>query len=206
MSQESDEGTRTVPVESWGGISDNPPGQHWDAAGKNHRTMPDEADYNRRLYGLTYRERYGREDRCIQLCKTPRRTPRNARCISCYGKTAVMSFADAAGQGLAPRRGPGRGTRLARWVGGLVGAALEGAAVPFQRSRDHQAALIRDLLQDAIGAGLAVEMTCDTCARPVRITPAPPAAAELEPPAAAELEPPAAAELEPPVEYAEDAL
>jgi hypothetical protein len=229
------EGGRTVPVESWGAMGDNGAEARRDKRQQTDFDAADEYEYNRRVYGLTYRERHGGKDVCIVLCKRPRSTPKAAKCPSCYQKIRVAPLGQAAELGLEP--GPPRprlGPRLARWLGEMAGAALEGLAVPFQRSRDHRAALIRDLLHDVVGEGFIVEMTCHECEVPLEavctrcaapLTPRPrpaeppaapapappraPAAAELEIPAPAALPPaePGPAELETaPVEYAEDAL
>ena len=120
-----------------------------------------EVDYHRKIFGETYRERHGRDSaKCIALCRTPD-DRRSARCPSCYGPVAVRSFNDMTD--IPPE--PGRGERLAAWIGRFAAELAHGFMFPFQASRRHQEAIIRDILQDAIGEGLPVDiyLTCPRC-------------------------------------------
>jgi hypothetical protein len=108
-----------------------------------------EREYNASVFGLTYRERH---DRCIILCEQPH-PQRVNQCPSCYGKAVPM---DIYLSQLEPV--PGRGARLAAWAGGMAAAFAEAFMFPFRVGRAHTAALVRDILQEAIGAGLTAEV------------------------------------------------
>lgn len=116
----------------------------------------EEREYNQRVFGLTYRERRKTHDRCIILCEAPNATRVN-RCPSCYGKAVPM---DIYMSRLDPM--PGRAERVARWAGGVAGAAasslVEAVMFPFRVGRAHTAALVRDILQEAMGSGLRAEL------------------------------------------------
>ena len=117
-----------------------------------------EREYNAQIFGQTYRERTRAQthSRCIVLCLAPR-AGRVNRCPSCYGPAVPM---DIYMSQLAPA--PGRGARFATWAGGVIGAAAgafaEAVTFPFRVGRAHTAATVRDILQEAIGAGLAAEV------------------------------------------------
>jgi hypothetical protein len=121
---------------------------------------PEERDYNRRVFGQTYRERYGPPaGTCVSYCLNPGRLRRGARCPSCYGPVVIRAFSED----IAP--GPTRAERLAAWIGGWAGAFLDAMMFPFRVGRDHTRALVRDLLQEAIEAGLRAEIAevCPLC-------------------------------------------
>jgi hypothetical protein len=116
-----------------------------------------EREYNTKVFGLTYRERHRKDyDRCIVLCMAPN-PGRVNRCPSCYGKAAPM---DIYLSQLDPA--PGRAARMARWAGGAIGAWIgsfaEAVTFPFRVGRAHTAALIRDILQEAVEAGVSAEV------------------------------------------------
>lgn len=120
-----------------------------------------EVEYHRQVFGVTYRERHGPEhDKCVVYCLEPGQKLK-ARCPKCYGPARLAPIADA--PDFDP--GPGRMARLARWFGVLLGELALGLAWPFRHSRAHHEALIRDILQDAIGRGLAAEVVsiCPEC-------------------------------------------
>jgi hypothetical protein len=116
-----------------------------------------EREYNQRVFGLTYRERRGKDhDQCIILCTAPNDV-RVKRCPSCYGKAVPM---DIYMSQLDPA--PGHAARVARWAGGVIGAAVaafaEAVMFPFRVGRAHTTALVRDILQEAMSAGLRAEV------------------------------------------------
>lgn len=120
-----------------------------------------EVEYHRRVFGVTYRERYGPgHDRCVVYCLEPGQKLKG-RCPKCYGPARLAPISEA--PDFDP--GPGRSARLARWAGVLLGELALGAAWPFRASREHHQAMIRDILQDAMAAGLAadVSVTCPGC-------------------------------------------
>src|SRR5271154_5335128 len=107
-----------------------------------------EREHNARVFGLTYRERNNAaHDRCIVLCVGPN-PGRVNRCPSCYGKAAPMDIYMAR---MDPM--PSRAERIARWAGGVLGAAAgafaEAVTFPFRVGRAHTAALVRDIMQEA---------------------------------------------------------
>src|SRR5215472_7439461 len=123
----------------------------------------EERAYNRRLYGLTYNERYGQpEGTCVNYCRHPGQRRRGARCSSCYGHVEIRSFADAP-EDVAP--GPMRAERFAAWCGGWVGAFLDAMLFPFRLGADHTRAMVRNALQEALQSGLNAEIVrrCPTC-------------------------------------------
>ena len=112
-----------------------------------------EREYNKQVFGLTYRERHGQtHERCIILCTAPN-AGRVNRCPSCYGKAVPMDIYMA---GLEPM--PSRSARVAAWAGGVFGAFAEAVMFPFRVGRAHTAATVQDILQEAIGAGITAEV------------------------------------------------
>lgn len=112
-----------------------------------------ERQHNAQTFGITYRERAGRaHDRCIILCLSPREHRVN-QCPSCYGKAVPMDIYAA---GLDPM--PGRGQRIGRWMGEWFAALLEAVRFPFHRDQEHARALVVDVLQDAMAAGLTAKV------------------------------------------------
>jgi hypothetical protein len=120
-----------------------------------------EKEHNRRVFGQTYREVNGPEHkRCIVLCINPgQRQP--VRCPCCYGKAAFRPMHEAAP--VDPE--PGRGERLAAWLGACIAAFWDGVTYPWRVSQQHRVALVRDVLMDAIDAGLTAEVVqvCPEC-------------------------------------------
>lgn len=121
-----------------------------------------EREYNASVFGLTYRERNtaaAKHDRCIILCLDPH-PKRVNQCPSCYQKAVPVDIYLAQLEPL-----PGRAARLAAWMGGVAAAFVEAFMFPFRVGRAHTEALIRDMLQEAIGAGLSVELVqvCPEC-------------------------------------------
>jgi hypothetical protein len=118
-------------------------------------------EHNRRVFGQTYREVYGpQHKRCIVLCINPgQRKP--VRCPCCYGKAGFRPMDEL--PGIEPV--PTRGQRLAAWLGACAAAFWEAVTFPVQVSQEHRVALIRDVLQDAMEAGLTAEVVhvCPDC-------------------------------------------
>ena len=53
---------------------------------------------------------------------------------------------------------PPRTGRLAAWFGGVAAAFAEAFMFPFRVGRAHTEALVRDILQEAVAAGLSAEV------------------------------------------------
>lgn len=121
-----------------------------------------EIEHNRRTFGVTYREVYGRDDhsQCIVLCLDPGQR-RPVRCPCCYKRAAYRGFDEM--PEVAPI--PTRGERLAQWIGACLAAFWTGLTAPLRVSDDHRRALIRDVIQDAMEAGLRAEVVevCPAC-------------------------------------------
>jgi hypothetical protein len=163
MSEEASQADATEQARRYAGLI----GVGGDEADRKHATgqrMPAaqtqaEREYNASVFGQTYRERasvYRGTDPCIVLCQAPNETRVN-RCPSCYGKAIPGDIYLARLQPM-----PGRAARFAAWAGGAIGTALaafaEAVTFPFRVGRAHTAALVRDILQEAIGAGLTAEV------------------------------------------------
>lgn len=117
-----------------------------------------EREHNARVFGETYRERAGlvhgqrRGDPCLILCQQPS-PERVNRCPSCYGRAIPMDLYQAKLEAL-----PRRAERIGRWAGEWAAAFWEALTMPFRHSAEHQRALIVDVLQDAMAAGLSAEI------------------------------------------------
>jgi hypothetical protein len=122
-----------------------------------------EIEHNRRAFGVTYNEVYGRDDhrQCIILCLDPGQR-RPVRCPCCYKKAAYRGFDEM--PEIEPI--PTRGERLAEWIGACMAAFWTGLTAPLRVSQEHRVALIRDVIQDAMAAGLTAEVVqiCPVCA------------------------------------------
>jgi hypothetical protein len=120
-----------------------------------------EQEHHRRVFGQTYREVNGPEHkRCIVLCLDPgQRKP--VRCPCCYGKATFRPMREA--PPIAPE--PGRGERLSAWLGACAAAFWEAVTYPWRVSQQHRVALVRDVLMDAMEAGLTAEVVhvCPEC-------------------------------------------
>lgn len=113
-----------------GGVGIGDDGQHV-RTGATGRTLADasveERAYNRLVFGVTYRERYGKDERiCISYCLHPGQRRRGVRCPSCYKKVAVRAWDEREhtpepsrlGRILAAwRRGRADADRLLAWLG-----------------------------------------------------------------------------------------
>jgi hypothetical protein len=134
--------------------------EYW-GRGEEIRQYEAEKEHNRRVFGQTYREINGRDHkRCIVLCLDPgQRQP--VRCPTCYGKIGVRAMREMPDVDPVPTRGE----RLAAWLGRCAGEFIDGARYPFRAGREHTVAVIRDVLQDAMAAGLAAEIVqvCPSC-------------------------------------------
>lgn len=129
--------------------------EHW---GGKSRTTADWTDeerrHNRRVYGLTYSERYGRPGGvCVTYCLTPGQRRRGVRCSSCYQDVEIRPM-----DGSEVEPGPTRTERFMAWAGGWAGAFCEALLYPFRVGRAHTEALVRDILQQAMEAGLSAEI------------------------------------------------
>lgn len=113
------------------------------------------------LGGVIHREYWGRRghvygddhDACVNYCRTPGQKRRGVRCPACYGTVVVRPI-----EGAGIERAPRRGERLAAWLGGWFGAFLDAMMFPFRVGRAHAEATIRDILQEAMTAGLSAEI------------------------------------------------
>lgn len=115
---------------------------------------PEERAYNRRVFGVTYRERFGQPGGvCVAYCLTPGQRRRGIRCPACFQDVEIRPMS---GSEVEP--GLTRAERLAAWAGGWVGAFWDAVLFPFRVGRAHTEALIRDTLQEAITAGLQAEI------------------------------------------------
>jgi hypothetical protein len=97
---------------------------------------------------------------CVTYCTNPGQRRKGVRCPSCYGEVEIRAFgADE----IEP--GPTRAERFTAWAGGWVAAFCEAVMFPARVSRAHTEAMVRDLLQEAIGAGLRAEIltVCPVC-------------------------------------------
>lgn len=115
-----------------------------------------EKEHNAKKFGQTYREVHGHErehKRCVVLCLDPGQ--RNAiRCPVCYGKAGTVPM----DQGPEIDPIPTKGARLAAWLGGTAAAFWQGLRFPFTRDQEHYRALVIDVIQDAMEAGLTAEV------------------------------------------------
>jgi len=122
-----------------------------------------ENEHNRHAFGQTYREVHGPgrdHKRCVILCLNPgQRKP--VRCPCCYGKAGFRPMHE--GPPIEPV--PTRGERLSAWIGACLAAFHDAVTYPFRVSQQHRVALVRDVLQDAMQAGLTAEMVqvCPAC-------------------------------------------
>lgn len=115
---------------------------------------PEEKAYNRRVFGITYRERYGQPAAtCVSYCQAPGQRRRGPRCPACYGPVEIRPL-----NGSDVEPGATRGQRFAAWAGGLAGAFAEAMMFPFRVGRSHTEAMVRDILQEAMAAGLRAEI------------------------------------------------
>ena len=131
--------------------------QPWHPA----RMTEAEREHNAKMFGVTYRERNRPRDhdRCIILCVNPAPTRVN-QCPSCYGKAVPY---DVYQSGFEPM--PGRAERFSRWLGECAAAFVQAFRYPFQRDAEHYRALVIDVIQDAMRAGLRAEVVqvCPVC-------------------------------------------
>lgn len=128
--------------------------EHWGRARTTADMTPEEKQYNRRVYGLTYSERYGKPaGTCVTYCLTPGQRHRGIRCPACFQDVEIRPFGE-------PEVEPGatRAERFSAWIGGWAGAFCDALMFPFRVGRAHTQALIRDTLQEAMGAGLNAEV------------------------------------------------
>lgn len=135
--------------------------EHWGRGGKpdpdpayvKKILSDEEREHNANMFGVTYRERVRRDhNRCIILCLAPN-AKRVNKCPSCYGKAVPMDIYMAKLDAL-----PGFAQRLGRWIGEWLAALAEAVTLPFRRDREHARALIVDVLQDAMAAGLSADI------------------------------------------------
>lgn len=121
-----------------------------------------ERDHNRQMFGITYRERHGLPEHavCVAYCRNPGQRRHGARCPSCYEKIDIRPIGS---EDIEPV--PTRAERFAAWAGGWAGAFLEAAMFPFRVGRAHTEAMVRDILQQAMAAGLRAEIVqvCPKC-------------------------------------------
>lgn len=117
--------------------------------------------FESRLGGVVHREYWGRSehsygqdhDACVTYCRTPGQRRRGVRCPACYGPVVVRPI-EGADIDPAPRRAE----RFLAWCGGWIGAFADAMLYPFRVGRSHTEALIRDILQEAMAAGLRAEV------------------------------------------------
>lgn len=124
--------------------------------------LPDEEDQHSQLVGgVIHREYWGKQghsygqehDACVNYCRTPGQRRRGVRCPSCYGEVVVRPI-DSADIEPAPRRWE----RFMAWCGGWAGAFCDALMFPFRVGRAHTEAMIKDILQQAMEAGLSAEV------------------------------------------------
>lgn len=119
---------------------------------------PEEREYNRRVMGVTYSERFGRDRhrRCINFCRAPGQRDLK-RCPTCYGAGEVRPMADIPGD-IEPT--PGRRTRFWLWAGWAIGHVWLGITYPWRLDQ----ARMRDLLEAGlVGLVVEVERVCPKC-------------------------------------------
>lgn len=138
------------------------PDSHFSTGAPPARTLadqtPEERAYNRSLYGLTYNERHGgARTGCVSYCLQPGQRRRGARCPACYGTVDIRPLTEDSD--IEP--GPTRMDRFAAWAGSWVGAFLEAVMFPFRVGRAHTEAMVRDILREALAAGLQVDTLGD---------------------------------------------
>lgn len=129
--------------------------EHWGRKGRTTADWtPEEKQHNRRVYGVTYRERYGEPAGvCVTYCLTPGQRRRGIRCPSCFQGVEIRPM-----DGSEVEPGPTRAERFAAWVGGWAGSFCEALMYPFRVGRAHTEAMIKDILQEAMAAGLSAEV------------------------------------------------
>lgn len=122
-----------------------------------------EREHNALVFGVTYRERHRVQvhDVCVAYCLTPGQRKRGQRCPACYGPVDVRLLD---GEDIDPC--PTRAERIAAWAGGWAGAFCDAFMFPFRVGRAHTEAMVRDILQQAMAAGLRAEIVqiCPKCA------------------------------------------
>jgi hypothetical protein len=135
--------------------------EYWGRGEEILAYRDEEKEHNRRRFGQTWREVNGRDHkRCIILCLNPgQRKP--VRCPCCYGNAGFVPIDEM--PGIEPL--PTRAERLAAWLGTLAAAFWDAVTLPARVSQEHRIALIRDVLQDAMAAGLTAEIVqvCPEC-------------------------------------------
>jgi hypothetical protein len=121
---------------------------------------PEEKDYHRRVFGVTYRERYGHQAGvCVTYCLTPGQRRRGIRCPSCFQGVEIRPM-----EGSDVEPGLTRAERFAAWAGGWAGAFIEALLFPFRVGRAHTEAMVRDILREALEAGFQVDALTDILA------------------------------------------
>lgn len=138
-------------------IAGDPEEGRQNSLGTSGRTIadqtPEEREYNRKVFGVTYNERYGKPGACVTYCLTPGQRRRGTRCPACYGEVAIRPMG---GSDIEP--GLTRAERIAAWFGGWFGAFIDAMMFPFRVGRMHTEAMIRDILQQSINAELHAEV------------------------------------------------
>lgn len=115
---------------------------------------PEERAYNRQVFGVTHRERHGQTAGvCVTYCLTPGQRRRGIRCPACFQDVEIRPL-----DGSDVEPGVSRAERFAAWAGGWAGAFADAMLFPFRVGRSHTEAMIRDLLQEAMAAGLRAEI------------------------------------------------
>ena len=120
-----------------------------------------EQAHNRRVFGQTYREKYGQDiDQDVLFCIHDSHQGTTFP-SAMHGKIRVLPASET--PAFDPE--PGRGDRLARWFGRCLGEFWLGLTYPFRASQDHTRAMIRDVLHDAlIASALTIEtVPCPVC-------------------------------------------
>lgn len=111
-----------------------------------------EREHNRRMFGVTYRERTGQtvhdqrraHAKCVSYCLAPGQRTRGTRCPACFGPVEIRAIEQ---EDIDPC--PTHAERLAAWIGGWAGAFWDAMMFPFRVGRAHTEAMIRDILRDA---------------------------------------------------------
>jgi hypothetical protein len=117
----------------------------------------EERDYHRRVFGVTYRERYGSQaGRCVTYCLTPGQRRRGTRCPCCYQAVEIRPM-----DGSDVEPGPTRAERFAAWAGGWIFEFWYGLTFPWRLDQ----ARLRDLMTELLEAGMAVDLVqvCPVC-------------------------------------------
>lgn len=132
---------------------------NWHPTGAPHarstsELTPEERQHNRQVFGVTYRERYGQPAGiCVCYCLTPGQRRRGIRCPACFQEVEIrpLDVSDV-------EPGVSRAERFAAWAGAWMGAFADALLFPFRVGRSHTEAMIRDILQEAMAAGLSAEI------------------------------------------------